>query len=222
MNRSLGRRRLLQALAAISVAALASLTDPPHGLVVSTGIALPAHAQPPVEPQETSERSAGTDGGLLPLETRVARTLEANPGSSRISENVVRFEQGVVAILPRDGGSSISSASDCNHGWLCMWPHADFRGPALGVPSCVFIWLDDWWYNESTGVIKELRNGNLPPPWHFYYERVSSVYNLLPGVEWGRFYSYRNRREYGAKGGAPVDYVGDEWNDSFTWATGCQ
>lgn len=144
------------------------------------------------------------------LETLMARTIEANPGSKPISKNVIQLDKDAILILPITDGVSTQALADCPSGFQCAWPDANFGGPALGAHRCVYLnYFDFAFWNARLGV------------WDDFAYDVSSVTNNLPGVKWSQFWSPRNGTNFNALLGAPAPYVGDKWNDSFTGAQGC-
>lgn len=165
--------------------------------VALTGMAQPAGASP------TGEEGPDT------LEATMAGTLEANPGSRQIAENVIQLDEGITLTLPTSE-RSVQAASDCPSGWQCAWPHSNFRGPRLAAERCVYLNYFEWvFWNDLEGVYED-----------FAYD-ASSVYNNIPGVTWSQFWSPANGANYNAHFGAPEDYVGAQWNDTFTAAQGC-
>lgn len=152
--------------------------------------------------------SSANDDEASRLELAMTRTLDANPGSVQISENVIMREDGVVIGLPRADGTS--SLDDCPSGYQCGWVKADFQGPFIGGLRCVYIdYYNVWYWVPETNT------------YHNYANKVSSLFNNIPGVTWSQFWSPRNNANYDAHVGAPANYVGDRWNDSFTAAQGC-
>lgn len=154
--------------------------------------------------------SASTDS-LRPaedLQTLVERTVDANPGSRQISENVIQLDEGITLTLPSPGQTR--AATDCPSGWQCAWPHIDFRGPMLAAQRCVYLDYFDWAFSEDGGLT-----------WDDFAYDVTAVYNNIPGVTWSQFWSPANGRNYNAHVGAPARYVGAQWNDTFTAAQGC-
>ncbi len=95
-------------------------------------------AQPGV-PAQDGQGQPPASGRALDLETRVAQTLEANPGSTRISENAILVKPGIMVALPQDGEMSTQASGQCPRGWLCAWPDIDFGGPMMAVQRGVYI-----------------------------------------------------------------------------------
>jgi hypothetical protein len=191
-------------------------------LALSAVPAVEAHAQPDetAAPQRQAQPSA-SDSVASDLESSVAGTLEANPGSVRTGENTILLQPGIMAVLASDGEVGPQRASDCPPGWLCAWPHSDFRGPMFGVRQGQYIEYRNWSWNDNGGIancgywITCAGSG-----WHHYYENITSIFNNTSST-WAAFYSLRNGENYLAYRGAPSGHVGSKWNDSFTAACAC-
>lgn len=192
-------------------------------LTSTTVPAVVAHAQTDETgvPGAQGQPSA-SDGVASDLETSVARTLEANPGSARTGESTVSLQPGIMAALP-DGEVGIQAAGNCPHGWLCAWPHSDFRGPMLGVRQGTYIPYWEWAWNSRTGEVRQcVMSVHCPgSDWHSYFESITSIFNNTYSITWAPFYSPRNGQNYYAYIGAPSGYVGSRWNDSFSAACAC-
>lgn len=172
------------------------------GVVAALLMALTALAQPAAASTERVDMSD--------LETLMAKTVAANPGSKQISRNVIQLDENVIMILPVTDGVSTQALADCPSGFQCAWPDVNFGGPALGGRICDYMnYFDYVFWNTRLGV------------WDDFAYDVSSVTNNIPGVKWSQFWSPRNGANFNALLGAPAPYVGDKWNDSFTGARGC-
>jgi hypothetical protein len=194
-------------------------------MVVSTAFAGEAYARS----SETPADESASDGVTLDLETAVAETLRENPGSIKTGENTVLLEPGVMVALPSDADVSAqqSSLNLCTRGWLCAWPHSDYRGPMLAVRDGTYIDYRAWWWDTSTGAILDCRGGCTGVDWYWdmymrnYANNITSIYNNTSTMTWAPFWSPRNNANYYAYNGAPSAYVGSKWNDSFTAACAC-
>jgi hypothetical protein len=144
------------------------------------------------------------------LQTLVDRTVEANPGSQQIAENVIQLDKGITLTLPTEGQTARGLAQQCPRGWQCAWPHVNFEGAMLAAQRCVYLDYFDWEFSDDGGVT-----------WDDFAYDVTSVYNNLQGVTWSQFWSPVNGQNYNAFEGAPASYVGAKWNDTFTAAQGC-
>jgi hypothetical protein len=179
--------------------------------------------------EEAQEQPSASDGQLPSLETRVALTLEGNPGSERLGENTIMIKPGIMAALPPDGDVSTQGlAQQCPGGWLCAWPHVDFEGPMLAIQRGVFIEYRYWWWNTQSGQIIYTEHypgwpGPLLAGWTSYWNQITSVYNNLRSLTWAPFhnYEYESEGNYYALDGAPAAYVGAHWNDTFDIACAC-
>lgn len=196
-------------------------------LVGTTALVLALGIVPAVAAHAQSGDAASTAGGVAAadLETAMAATLDANPGSQQTGENTVLLKQGVMVALP-DSEVGLQAANSCQRGWLCAWPHSDFRGPMLGVRDGTYVG-DLYYYlydenNWSKGVKYCVMSGTCGPGnWRSFYESITSIYNNTHTVTWAPFWSRRNNQNYYALNGAPSGYVGAKWNDSFTALCAC-
>jgi hypothetical protein len=185
-------------------------------LALSAVPAVEAHAQPEetAAPQRQAQPSA-SDSVASDLESSVAGTLEANPGSVRTGANTVMLQPGIMAVLPSDGEVGAQHASDCPPGWLCAWPDSDFRGPMLGVRQGQYINYWNWmWHVDGRispceGVLYCDGGG-----WYPYATTITSIFNHTC-TDWAAFYSPRNDENYLAAEGAPNGWVGSKYDNSF-------
>jgi hypothetical protein len=162
--------------------------------------------------------SSGAAAAASPaMPSGMAETLEANPGSVRSGKNTVLVKPGVMVVLPSDGAMAVS---DCPVGWLCTWPHSDYRGGMLAIQQGVYLQFYYWWYHDNGGVTYHAWD-DPGPGWHTFAQAVTSVFNNTHSVTWAPLYSHRNQQNYYALRGAPTGYVGAKWNDSFTAMCAC-
>jgi hypothetical protein len=196
-------------------------------LALSIVPAVAAHAQSGDAVDNAKEQPSASDLAA-DLETMMAATLEANPGSKKTGESTVLLKPGVMLALP-DGEVGLQAANDCRRGWLCSWPHSDFRGPMLAVQDGTYLSGADLWYyrydeNDWSRGIQycvmsvHCNDGN----WRPYYESITSIYNNTHTITWAPYWSRRNNVNYYALNGAPSPYVGAKWNDSFTQLCACR
>lgn len=190
-----------------------------------TALIMALSAVPAVEARAQSDETVRDSS--VDLETSVSEILDANPGSVRLDDNDVLLEPGVMWSLPSDGDDGAVGAqalADCPAGWLCGWTHADYEGGRIAVQQGVYLHFLNWYWNEDNYQVKECDPLNCslgPGRWRFLTNSITSVFNNTWSITWAPFYSPRNNANYYALRGAPEDYVGSKWNDSFTEMCGC-
>jgi hypothetical protein len=130
--------------------------------------------------------------------------------SSRIGSSLIWSARGCPAISaatrPRVARSFRSAVRQPR-----SWP------PFGTYRSSRSIYYPDWKWDDA-GYIYSCSTACIEPRYHRWDHAISSVYNRLPDVVWGRFFDDVHFEFYGAYQGAPASYVGDYWNDHFLYA----
>lgn len=185
------------------------------GLMVTP--ATVAHAQPgsTANPQD---RPSATNSTLPSLETRVAQTLQRNPGSRRVGKNAILLRPGIMTWLPSDGKvrrGRVASAQQCAPGWACVWFDAGYSGAVLGFRG--YINLRHWHWDPRSGV------GHCPgcttPGLYTFSSRVSAIVNNTGRL--AAFYNEVYRENLYVGSGEWLPYVGNRHNDRLTEACAC-
>jgi hypothetical protein len=150
-------------------------------------------------PQSTAARSEASA-----VETGMAKTLAANPGSTRLSDNQIRLAPGVELEYPNGTGEVQPAALLCPSGYFCLYVDSNYRGPVLRFYHCGRVGLDHYvFYN----------------PWmHHWDHNVSSAINSqnVPArleFGWGGVMVFRPYHS--------MRYLRGDYNDSATVVDPC-
>lgn len=187
--------------------------------------AVEAHAQS--EETVTQAQPSISQDDSFDLEASVNEILEANPGSTRVGDNDILLEPGLMWSLPSDGEVGAQALADCPAGWLCGWTNVDYAGGRMAVQQGDHEHFLTWYWDDTAPNYRVKQCRIINPcdlgsgDWQYLTNSISSVYNNTWSITWAPFYSPRNNANYYALRGAPARYVGAMWNDSFTEMCGC-
>ncbi|MGW4213463.1 hypothetical protein ACWEIJ_36135 [Lentzea sp. NPDC004789] len=118
----------------------------------------------------TDEGTVGVVSTNARVEQDVQAVLRLNPGSHRITTNVVEVGKGVRISVP----VQVNSVLGCATHWLCLSEHANFGGYQISFEAC---------RNENLG------NYHMPDG-RSWNDQVSSIRNAQSGGVQSRFYNY--------------------------------
>jgi hypothetical protein len=125
-------------------------------------------------------------------------------GSEVGSLQVVPLAPGVDLLLPQHDGHVVGEGRGACPGYhLCLWEHAHYRGPGLGLYSCRNHNLADYGFQDRAS---SLVNNQTPGTMSYFYDGAAANISL-------------RQHAYGYRDNLMLDYAavpgphGNNWND---------